>query len=296
MFLERKVSLCLHFLLLTSSQGAEVHMIGIGGISMSALAEILLYFGYHVTGSDMQASALTEKLQQNGAQITIGQRAENIRQPDLVCYTAAISEQNPELQAARAAGVPLLNALNCWAPSWKNINIQLRLPARMAKRRRPLCWRWRCWLQIPTRPCWWAAACPQIGGNYRIGGNVYLPFEACEYVESFLHFKPYVSIITNVEEDHLDYFTNLNHIISSFGKFASLTSPSGCIIVCSDDENACKVVQNVQRNIIYYGIDSPKADFTAQKILTDRNGLPSFTVCKGGMPLVDLSLRGGGQA
>ena len=76
---------------------AEVHMIGIGGISMSALAEILLYFGYHVTGSDMQALCPDRKLQQNGAQITIGQRAENIRQPDLVCYTAAISEQNPEL-------------------------------------------------------------------------------------------------------------------------------------------------------------------------------------------------------
>lgn len=275
--------------------GAEVHMIGIGGISMSALAEILLYFGYHVTGSDMQASALTEKLQQNGAQITIGQRAENIRQPDLVCYTAAISEQNPELQAARAAGVPVIERAELLGAIMEKYQYPIAVAGTHGKTTTTSMLALAL-LAADTDPTVLVGGClPQIGGNYRIGGNVYLPFEACEYVESFLHFKPYVSIITNVEEDHLDYFTNLNHIISSFGKFASLTSPSGCIIVCSDDENACKVVQNVQRNIIYYGIDSPKADFTAQKILTDRNGLPSFTVCKGGMPLVELSLRVAGR-
>ena len=132
---------------------------------------------------------------------------------------------------------------------------------------------------------------PQIGGNYRIGKKDYLPFEACEYVESFLHFKPYMSIITNVEEDHLDYFSGLKHIISSFQKLARLTSPFGCIIVCSDDKNVCKVVQNADKKVIRYAIDDKKADYTAENITFDGNDHARFNVMRGGDKLVEIKLN-----
>lgn len=274
---------------------ATVHMIGIGGISMSALAEILLYFGYNVTGSDAQPSELTNKLINSGALVTIGQSADNIKNPDLVCYTAAISESNPELKAARALGVPVIERAELLGAIMEKYKYPIAVAGTHGKTTTTSMLSLAL-LAADTDPTILVGGClPQIGGNYRIGGNDYLPFEACEYVESFLHFRPYISIITNVEEDHLDYFENLNHIISSFGKFARLTAPSGCIIVCSDDENACQVVKDIQSNIVYYGIDSDKADFTAKNIITDKDGLPTFDVCKKGEIIVSLSLSVAGR-
>ena len=135
---------------------------------------------------------------------------------------------------------------------------------------------------------------PQIGGNLpHQARKDYLPLEACEYVESFLHFKPYMSIITNVEEDHLDYFSGLNHIISSFQKFASLTSPYGCIIVCSDDKNVCQVVQNADRKVSRSdGLDDKKADYTAENITERRQWLSrhGLTVYRrGGDKMVEIN-------
>ena len=132
---------------------------------------------------------------------------------------------------------------------------------------------------------------PQISGNFRIGKKDYLPFEACEYVESFLYFHPYLSIITNVEEDHLDYFSDINHIITSFRKFASLTSPSGCIIVCSDDKHACQVVQNTDKKVVFYGLQETNSDYTARNLVIDKSGYPHFTVLHNGETLVDLDLK-----
>ncbi|MEE1013585.1 MAG: UDP-N-acetylmuramate--L-alanine ligase [Clostridia bacterium] len=275
--------------------GSHVHMIGIGGISMSALAHMLMDFGYRISGSDAKASNLTEDLAAAGAVIKIGQCAENIDHPDLVCYTAAISPENPELVQARALGVPVIERAELLGALMELYEYPIAIAGTHGKTTTTSMMS-LVLLAADTDPTILVGGeLPQIGGNFRLGEKKYLPFEACEYVESFLHFRPFLSIITNVEEDHLDYFSDISHIISSFRKFASLTSPHGCIIVCSDDKHVCEVVQNVEKKVISYGIKNIHADYTAKDIVVDAKGCASFTVLHQGKPLVDLTLSVAGE-
>lgn len=271
--------------------GALVHMIGIGGISMSALAEMLIHFGYRVSGSDTRESNLTQELESKGAQIVIGQCAENIKNPDLVCYTAAISENNPELVTARKLDVPVIERAELLGAVMELYKYPIAVAGTHGKTTATSMLS-LVLLAAKTDPTILVGGeLPQIGGNYRIGKRDYLPFEACEYVESFLHFKPFLSIITNVEEDHLDYFSGINHIISSFKKFASLTSPLGCNIVCSDDKHACEVVQNVDRKLLKYAIEDKDADYIARDIEFNESGCAEFTIYNREKSLVHICLN-----
>ncbi len=272
-------------------QGAKIHMIGIGGISMSALSNMLLHFGYRVSGSDSRATALTDDLVAKGATIHIGQRAENIKDPDLVCYTAAISRDNPELAAAYAMGVPTIERAELLGALMELYKFPIAVAGTHGKTTATSMLS-LVLLAADTDPTILVGGeLPQIGGNFRIGKQDYLPFEACEYVESFLHFKPYLAIITNVEEDHLDYFSGIKHIISSFEKFARLTSPLGAIIVCSDDKNACEVVQNVDKKVIKYGIEDANAEYSAQDIVYHKDGCAEFSVVRRGEKIVSVKLK-----
>lgn len=275
--------------------GSSVHMIGIGGISMSALAEILINFGYKVTGSDVRDSNLIERLRKNGAQIYIGQSADNIDSPDLVCYTAAISETNPELVKARTLGVPVIERAELLGAVMKKYKYPIAVAGTHGKTTTTSMMALVLLAAQKNPTILVGGELNQINGNYYIGGGEYLPFEACEYVESFLHFEPFVSIITNVEEDHMDFFKDLNHIISSFGKFARLTDKNGCIIVCFDEENAMKVVQNVDRKIIGYAINNKNADYIAENIEIDAYDRPAFDVYHNGEFLVSIKLSVGGE-
>ncbi len=272
-------------------QGAKVHMIGIGGVSMSGLASMLIHFGFRVSGSDSRQSSLTDELVAKGAEVYIGQSEENIKSPDLVCYTAAISEDNPELTAARKTGVPTIERAELLGELLKLYRYPLAVSGTHGKTTVTSMLS-LVLLTAKTDPTILVGGeLPQIGGNLRLGKQDYFPFEACEYVESFLHFNPFLSIITNVEEDHLDYFSGINHIISSFKKFASLTSPLGCIIVCSDDKNACSVVQNVDKKVIKYGIESEEAEYYAKNIKYKENGCAEFDVYHNQNKLVDIALN-----
>ena len=279
------------FMMSQLKPGSHIHMIGIGGISMSALAHMLIDCGYSVSGSDVRTSNLTNSLSAQGASIYIGQCADNIDNPDLVCYTAAISETNPELVKARSLKIPVIERAELLGALMESYKYPIAVAGTHGKTTTTSMLSLVLMAAGTDPTILVGGELPQIGGNFRIGKKDYLAFEACEYVESFLHFKPFLSIITNVEEDHLDYFSNINHIISSFQKFASLTSPNGCIIVCSDDKNVCKVVQNVDKKVISYGLSDKKADYTAENITTDQNGLSSFTVCHNGKPLTEIALN-----
>lgn len=279
----------------TLKPGSHVHMIGIGGISMSALAHMLMDFGYRISGSDAKATKLTDDLAAAGAVIHIGQCAENIKQPDLVCYTAAISEDNPELVKARSLDVPVIERAELLGALMKLYEYPIAIAGTHGKTTTTSMMSLILLAANADPTILVGGELSQIGGNFRLGGKKYLPFEACEYVESFLHFHPFLSIITNVEEDHLDYFKDINHIISSFRKFASLTSSHGCIIVCSDDKNICEVVQNIQKNVVSYGLKDPNADYTAKDIRINHKGCAAFTVYKKGMPLVEIQLSVAGE-
>lgn len=259
-------------------KGAHIHMIGIGGISMSGIAEMLLNFGYKVSGSDTKSSGLTDRLKQNGAEIFIGQRAENIKNPDVVCYTAAIGDDNPELMAAKALDVPVIERAVLLGALLQLYKYPVAVAGTHGKTTTSSMLSLVLLSAQKDPTILIGGELRQIGGNYRIGGTEYLPFEACEYVDSFLHFKPFVSIVTNIEEDHLDYFKDLNHIISSFIKFTSLTDINGCNIVCIDENNTQKIVQNVENKFITYGLKNKDADYTARNLTLRKGGYPSFDI------------------
>ena len=267
-----------NFTIAELQKGAHIHMIGIGGISMSGIAEMLLNFGYKVSGSDTKSSGLTDRLKQNGAEIFIGQRAENVKSPDVVCYTAAISSDNPELKAARNLGVPVIERAEMLGELLKLYKYPVAVAGTHGKTTTSSMLSLVLLHAKKDPTVLIGGELRQIGGNYRIGGSEYLPFEACEYVESFLHFKPFVSIVTNIEEDHLDYFKDLNHIISSFVKFTSLTDSNGCNIVCIDENSTQNIVQNVEKNLLTYGLKNKDADYTARNITLRENGYPSFDI------------------
>lgn len=277
------------------ASGSHIHMIGIGGISMSAIAHMLLSLGFSVSGSDRTKTNLTDKLEKLGVKVYEGQSADNIESPQLVCYTAAISEDNPELCRARENGIPCLER----AELLGQIMTMYRYPLAIAGTHGKTTTTSMLSLIIlsakldPTILV--GGELPQIDGNYRIGGREYLVCEACEYVESFLNFKPFLSIITNIEADHLDYFGNLSNIIASFEKFARLNSPLGHIIVCSDDKNALSVVQNIESNVKKYAIYDKNADFSADYIKKNEMYGNSFDIIHNGEHFLSVDMRVSGE-
>ena len=271
--------------------GSKIHMIGIGGISMSALADILMHFGYKVSGSDVVKSPLTEKLAAKGAAIYIGQSGDNIKSPDLVCYTAAVKEDNPELIRAKELGIPTIERAELLGIIMTNYDLPLAVAGTHGKTTTTSMLSLILLAAKVDPTILVGGELPQIGGNLHIGCEKYLVFEACEYVESFLNFRPFLSIITNIEEDHLDYFVNLSHIITSFEKFARLNSPDGTIIVCSDDKNIQTIVQNIEQKVLKYAIDDKKADFKAENIKETSDGKTSYDIMLRGEYFATINLN-----
>jgi len=271
-------------------KNAYIHMVGIGGISMSALAHMLKYFGYRVSGSDRSETKITKQLADSGFSITIGHDASAVSNPDLVCYTAAIPQNNPELVKARSLDIPIMERAELLGQLMKNYKFPIAVAGTHGKTTTTSMLS-LVLLEAGLDPTILVGGeLSQIGGNYKLGKEDYLVFEACEYVESFLHFNPYLSVITNVEEDHLDYFTDINHIISAFEKFTRLNSPDGCIIVCSDDKNCQSVVQNSDKKVVRYGIIGKNTDFYADNIHTDTQNRTIFDVYEYGKKVVQIAL------
>ena len=187
-----------------------IHFIGIGGISMSGLAEILLKEGFTVSGSDSKASELTDHLTSLGARILIGQKASNIPSDcRLVVYTAAIHPDNSEFAAAKERGLPMLSRAELLGQIMANYNPAIAVAGTHGKTTTTSMIS-TVLLAADTDPTISVGGIlPAIGGNIRVGGSKTFLTEACEYTNSFLHFFPTVGIILNIEEDHLDFFRDL---------------------------------------------------------------------------------------
>lgn len=274
---------------------AHIHIVGIGGISMSALANMLKFFGYRVTGSDRCKTEITERLASSGITVTIGHDAANVTDPDLVCYTAAIPKDNPELVKARSLGICTMERAELLGQLMKRYKFPIAIAGTHGKTTTTSMLS-LILLEAELDPTILVGGeLPQIGGNFKIGAEDYLVFEACEYVESFLHFNPFISVITNVEEDHLDYFRDILHIISAFERFARLNSPLGCIIVCSDDKYAPSVVQNIEKRVVKYGIIGKNNDFYGENIHLNEAGRTVVDVFEHGKFAVTLELSVHGE-
>ena len=257
---------------------------------MSGLAEILLGKGFRISGSDNNASALTERLEKAGAVIRIGQSADNISpDTDLVVYTAAIHPDNPEFIAAKEQGIPMLSRAQLLGQIMQNYDLPINIAGTHGKTTTTsMCAHvlMRAGLD-PTVTL--GGILPSIGGNIRVGGTKYFVAEACEYTNSFLSFFPKIELILNVDADHLDFFKDLDDIASSFHRFAALLPEDGTLIINRDTAKYDVVTDHLACGIITYSLNGD-ADYMAEDIHFDENGCASFVCLERGKPLGNIRL------
>ena len=257
-----------------------VHFIGIGGSSMSGLAEILLKESFPVSGSDNHPSALTKHLEKLGARIQIGQAASNIPencQP--VVYTAAIHPDNPEYAAAKKRGIPMLSRAELLGQLMRNYRTSIAVAGTHGKTTTTSMIS-SILLAGDTDPTISVGGIlPAIGGNIRVGGPDIFLTEACEYTNSFLHFFPTIGIILNIEEDHMDFFKDLNDIRRSFRRFAELLPTQGLLIINSDIPQYEEITEGLACRVVTFGSQTD-ADYRASDITYDGFGHPSFRLLR----------------
>lgn len=269
----------------------HVHFIGIGGISMSGLAEILLERGFTVSGSDARESELTKKLEAHGAKLFYGQKAENIMEgTDVVVYTAAVHPDNPEYAAAAGRSIPILTRAELLGQIMRNYNQSVAVAGTHGK---------TTTTSMLTEILMEARKDPTIsvggmldaiGGNIRVGGPEMFVTEACEYTNSFLSFHPTMEVILNIEEDHLDFFKDIQDIRHSFRLFAEKLPADGTLIINSDTPHYEDIIRDLPCEVITYGLEH-EADYTATDITYDTFGHPTFTCLHHGETTGTFSLK-----
>lgn len=268
--------------------GCRAHLVGIGGVSMFPLSEMLLRRGVEVSGSDLRDSDALEQLRRQGVRVSVGHRAENIAGADLIIRTAAAHEDNPEIYAAREAGIPVYERAQALGALMSDYEHALCVAGTHGKTTTTsMCT--HIVLEADLDPTVMIGGnLPLLGSGYRIGHGDTIVLESCEYCNSFLSFRPTVAVVLNVEEDHMDFFHDLEEIKRSFRTFARLVPPEGAVIANADDANTMDALQNLGRRMITFGLEGP-ADVTARD-LTYENGLGRFTVVSHGEPLCRVSL------
>ncbi len=268
----------------------RVHFIGIGGISMSGLAEILLHKNFQVSGSDARESALTKRLEEKGATVFIGQRASNIDDSvALAVYTAAIHPDNPEYACAVEKGIPMLTRAELLGQIMSSYDTPIAVSGTHGKTTTTsmishILLEGDC---DPTVTV--GGILPAIGGNIRVGNSGCFVTEACEYTNSFLSFFPKISLILNVDADHLDFFKDIDHIRQSFRQFAQRLPKDGCLIINSDTPKYEEIIKDLPCEVITYALESP-GRYTASSIRFDEMGNPAFVCLKDGQPLGEFTL------
>ena len=267
----------------------HIHFIGIGGISMSGLAEVLLGAGFTVSGSDAQASSLTERLQSLGAVIYIGQRAENITDDtELVVYTAAIHEDNPELAAAKAKGLPLLTRAELLGEIMANYPASIAVSGTHGKTSTTSMLSHILLTANLDPTISVGGILPSIGGNIRIGGPEVFLAEACEYKNSFLSLAPKIGIILNVDADHLDFFKDLDDVAASFRKFAEKIPADGTLVIGTQTYQLETIQKDLPCRVVTFG---PGGDYDAVRLAFDKCGFAAFDLLVRGQPSGRIELR-----
>jgi len=260
----------------------HVHFIGIGGISMSGLAEILLKEGFTVSGSDTQYSSLTTALEKKGAVIFYEQIGDNISEEiDCVVYTAAIHRDNHELIEAIARKIPLLTRAQLLGQMMTNYETPIAVSGTHGKTTTTA-----MISQVllagdlePTISI--GGILPSIGGNIRVGSSNTFITEACEYTNSFLSFNPKISVILNIEEDHLDFFKDIEDIRDSFRQFAAKLPADGTLVINGDIQNHSDIYEGLPCHVLTYGL-ATHFDYGADNISFDEKGHVSFDFYKKG--------------
>lgn len=255
----------------------SIYFVGIGGISMSGLAEILHEEGFQVSGSDWHASPITQMLEDKGIQVKYGESSEHIGEHiDCAVLTSAVHEDNLEFQAIKAKNIPYMTRAELLGQMMKNYSMPVAISGTHGKTTTTSMIS-EILLQGGTDPTLSIGGIlKSIGGNIRIGQSGYFVTEACEYTNSFLSFFPKVSLILNIEEDHLDFFKDLADIRSSFRRFAQLLPKDGTLIINGDIDNYEEITKELSCRVITFG-HSEACDYALIGIQYDETGYPTFT-------------------
>ncbi len=273
----------------------HIYFIGIGGISMSGLAEILLTEGFKISGSDMKQTPLTETLKDKGAAVFYGQKASNLTPDiDLVVYTSAIHPDNPEFIAMNEMGLPNLTRAELLGQMMKNYAVPIAVSGTHGKTTTTSMIS-EILLKNESDPTLSIGGIfKPIGGNIRVGKSEFFVTEACEYTNSFLSFFPKIGIILNVEEDHMDFFKDIHEIRSSFHKFGALIPTDGTLIINGDIENYEEITEGLSCHIITYG-SSPSFDYSYADLHYNELAHASFTLNRQNGMSENFSLRVPGE-
>lgn len=259
-------------------QYKHIHMLGIGGVSMSGIAEILKNWGFVVTGSDSTSSENTEKLLQSHIPVTIGHNLTDLESADLVVYSAAISQDDIELVRAKQLDIPIIERGTFLGKLTKAYRNTICVSGTHGKTTTTSMIS-MCFLEAYKDPSIQVGAyLNAINGNYRVGNSEYFIIEACEYVESYLKLFPKTEIILNIDNDHLDYFGTIENIVRSFSNYVKLLPDDGLLVINYDDEHCKTITKNTLAKVVTYGINNQNANFVARNIVFDDNGFPSFDV------------------
>lgn len=268
----------------------NIHMIGIGGVSMSGIAAILKNWGFHVTGSDRCQSETTNKLNELGIKVTIGHNIDDVNSSDLVVYSAAIKDEDPEMQAAHLSGIPTMERADFLGEITRCFTDTICISGTHGKTTTTSMIS-LCFMEAVKDPSIQVGAyLKQLDGNYRVGNSEHFIIEACEYVESFLKFSPKAEVILNIDNDHLDYFKTFENIKNAFIKYTKLLPSDGLLVVNGDDKNCLDLYKYTDAKKISYSILNKEADFYADNISFNDDGFPTFDVYKLGDFFENISL------
>ena len=260
----------------------KIHMIGIGGISMSGIAEILVNWGFTVSGSDRTDSDILQTLREAGVKISIGHNAKNVEGADCVVYTAAIHPDNPEFVHAKELGIPLIERADFLGELTRCYQNTIAISGTHGKTTTTSLVS-LCFIEAQKDPSVQVGAIiKDLNGNYKVGNSENFIIEACEYVESFLKFSPKSEVILNIDNDHLDYYKNFENIKKAFIKYVKLLPADGHLIINADDNNCLDLPVYSKAQAIKYGIENEDVDFLAKDIIFNEDGFPEFDVYKYG--------------
>ena len=269
----------------------HIHFIGIGGISMSGFAELLHSLGFTISGSDQNETKITTHLESLGIKVMYGQRKENITSDiDLIVYTAAISKDNEEFVASVESGIPMMDRAEMVGQVMTNYKRAIAVSGTHGKTTTTSMIS-QILLAAEVDPTISVGGILKaINGNLRIGKSENFITEACEYTNSFLKFHPTISIILNIEEDHMDFFKDLADIRSSFKKFTNLLPEDGLLIINGDIENHSEITSETKATVLTYSVDDHSCNYSADNITFDELGHGSFDVLENGEKIDHVSL------
>ena len=274
--------------------GKRAHMIGIGGSSMSGLAGMLVKLGVRVTGSDSARSYMTDALEKAGIHVFIGQRAENVDGADIVIYSAAIAPDNPERARAAELGIPQMeratllgqlmegyrHAINICGTHGKTTTTSMIAEVLLDTGFDPT-------VHI-------GGQLDYIGGSTRVGGHDTFVVEACEFNASFLQFHPTIAVVTNIEEDHLDFYKDIDDIANAFARFTALLPENGVCIGNGDDPRVAELLKKQHCRTVSYGMDSAN-QWRPLNLVYDETGCAEFDFCFEGKPMAHVHLHVPGE-